>query len=137
MASGIGRQLWEDNLGRAGNPPMADVFISYSRRDKAFVRALCHALQERGHHLWIDWDGIRSSLPWREEIASGIRQATRLVYIVSPDAIASEYCNWEIDQALEQQKKLIPVVCQEVRRRELRTEISKLQVTRFATKTIL
>jgi hypothetical protein len=58
---------------------MSDVFISYSRRDKAFVRALCHALQQHGHHLWVDWEGIRSSLPWREEIASGIRQATRFV----------------------------------------------------------
>ncbi len=110
---------------------MADVFISYSRRDKAFVRALCHALQERGHQLWIDWDGIRSSLPWREEIANGMRLATRLVYIVSPDAIASEYCNWEIDQALEQQKKLIPVVCREVRSRDLRPEIGQLQVISF------
>jgi WD40 repeat protein len=110
---------------------MSDVFISYSRRDKAFVRALCHALQQHGHHLWVDWEGIRSSLPWREEIASGIRQATRFVYIVSPDAIASEYCNWEIDQALEHQKKLIPVVCREVTRRELRPEIGKLQVISF------
>jgi WD40 repeat protein len=110
---------------------MSDVFISYSRRDKAFVRALCHALQQHGHHLWVDWEGIRSSLPWREEIASGIRQATRFVYIVSPDAIASEYCNWEIDQALEHQKKLIPVVCREVSSRELRPEIGKLQVISF------
>jgi WD40 repeat protein len=110
---------------------MSDVFISYSRRDKAFVRALCHALQQHGHHLWVDWEGIRSSLPWREEIASGIRQATRLVYIVSPDAITSEYCNWEIDQALEHQKKLIPVVCREVSSRELRPEIGKLQVISF------
>jgi hypothetical protein len=58
---------------------MADVFISYSRRDKAFVRALCHALQAHNHQLWVDWDGIRSSLPWQEAILNGIRQATRLV----------------------------------------------------------
>lgn len=52
---------------------MTDVFISYSRRDKAFTRALCHALQGGNHKLWVDWDGIRSSLPWQEEILSGIK----------------------------------------------------------------
>lgn len=110
---------------------MADIFISYSRRDKAFVRALCHALQERGHHLWIDWEGIRSSLPWREEIANGIRQATRLVYILSPDAIASQYCLWEIEQALEHHKKLIPILCREVKSNEVHPAIANLQFISF------
>ncbi|MEM9449676.1 MAG: TIR domain-containing protein [Cyanobacteria bacterium P01_E01_bin.6] len=110
---------------------MTDVFISYSRRDKAFVRALCHALQEREHQLWVDWDGIRSSLPWREEIFNGIRQATRLVYILSPDTIASQYCNWEIDQALELKKKLIPVLCRDVDINTVRADISSLQFISF------
>lgn len=110
---------------------MTDVFISYSRKDKAFVRALCHALQLGGHQLWVDWDGIRSSLPWREEIARGIRQATRCVYILSPDAISSPYCNWEIDQVLEQQKKLIPIICYPVEDSTIRPEIAALQYISF------
>ena len=110
---------------------MTDVFISYSRRDKAFVRALCHALQEHNHQLWVDWDGIRSSLPWREEISNGIRQATRLIYILSPDTIASQYCNWEIDQALKLQKKLIPILCRDVDISTVRPEIASLQFISF------
>ncbi|MEB3212653.1 MAG: TIR domain-containing protein [Leptolyngbyaceae bacterium] len=110
---------------------MTDVFISYSRRDKAFVRALCHALLGRGHHLWVDWDGIRSSLPWREEITSGIRQATRFVYLVSPDAIASPFCDWEVEQALALQKKLIPVLCREVDIDTVRSDVSSLQFISF------
>ncbi|MEO0985567.1 MAG: toll/interleukin-1 receptor domain-containing protein, partial [Cyanobacteria bacterium J06639_14] len=110
---------------------MTDVFISYSRRDKAFVRALCHALQEHNHQIWVDWDGIRSSLPWREEITNGIRQATRFVYIISPDTIDSQYCTWEIDQALAQQKKLIPVLCREVDVNAVRSEIASLQFISF------
>ena len=110
---------------------MIDVFISYSRRDKAFVRALCHSLQANGHQLWVDWEGIRSSEPWREEISQGIRDAKRMVYIVSPDTIASPYCDWEVDQAFELQKKVIPILCREVDISAVRQDVSALQFISF------
>lgn len=110
---------------------MSEVFISYSRRDKAFVRALCHGLLQSHHKVWVDWDGIRSSQPWEAEIASGIQQATRFVYIISPDSVQSQYCNWEIDEALKHQKKLIPVVCREIDIEQLRPEVAALQFISF------
>ena len=36
---------------------MASVFISYSRRDKAFAQSLHSALIAAGHDVWIDWGG--------------------------------------------------------------------------------
>jgi hypothetical protein len=54
-----------------------------------------------------------------------------LVYILSPDAAASEYCQWEIDLALEHHKKLVPVVCREISSRTLRPEIATLQFISF------
>ena len=37
---------------------MADVFISYSRKDKAFVQVLHQALAESKYDAWIDWQDI-------------------------------------------------------------------------------
>ena len=109
---------------------MTDVFISYSRRDKAFVRALCDALQTQNHQICIDWDGIRSSQSWKEEIAAGIRAAARFVYILSPDSLASKYWNWEVEHAITL-KKLISVLCQEVDLNRVHSEIIRLQLISF------
>lgn len=110
---------------------MTDVFISYCRRDKAFVRALCHSLQSNGHQLWVDWEGIQASEPWREEISKGIRNAKRMVYILSPDTVASPYCDWEVDQAFDLQKKLIPILCRDVDISTVREDVSALQFISF------
>ena len=37
---------------------MADVFISYSRKDHRFVEKLAGALNTAGHDVWIDVLGI-------------------------------------------------------------------------------
>ena len=37
---------------------MADVFISYSRRDQAFVRRLHDALVAAGRETWVDWERL-------------------------------------------------------------------------------
>ena len=44
---------------------MADVFVSYSRHDKAFVERLDKALSERQREAWVDWEGI---LPTEENL---------------------------------------------------------------------
>lgn len=41
---------------------MADVFISYSRKDHEFVEGLAAALNTAGRDVWIDVLGIRASL---------------------------------------------------------------------------
>jgi len=40
---------------------MADVFISYSRKDIAFARLLHKALADNGLDTWIDWQDIPPS----------------------------------------------------------------------------
>ena len=43
---------------------MADLFISYSRKDQPFVRRLSDALVARGRETWVDWEGIAPSAKW-------------------------------------------------------------------------
>lgn len=54
---------------------MAQVFISYSRKDKRFVQALFDALTREKKDTWADWDDIPPTAKWLREIYDGIEAA--------------------------------------------------------------
>lgn len=92
---------------------MPDVFISYSRRDKAFVQVLHQALLKSNYDSWVDWEDIPLTADWWEEIKAGIESADTFVFVISPDSIASQICRQEIDYAVEHNKRLVPIVRRE------------------------
>jgi WD40 repeat protein len=49
------------------------VFISYSRKDKAFVQKLNDALDAAGVQAWVDREGIELASDWMERITSSIQ----------------------------------------------------------------
>ncbi len=67
---------------------MTDVFISYSRKDKAFVQVLHQALTQSKYDAWVDWQDIPLTADWWEEIKSGIEAADTFVCVISPDSMA-------------------------------------------------
>lgn len=89
---------------------MADVFISYSRKDIAFAHILVDALKFNELETWIDWEDIPPSADWLNEIYRAIEAADNFVYIVSRNSKNSEVCSKEIRHALENQKRLVPIV---------------------------
>jgi WD40 repeat protein len=89
---------------------MADVFISYSRKDKSFVQALHTALGKQNREVWIDWQDIPLTADWWQEIEAGIEAAESFVFVISPDSIASKICCKEIAHAVHHHKRLVPVV---------------------------
>src|SRR5687768_359354 len=93
---------------------MADVFISYSRKDQEFARRLHGALTAQGHDVWVDWEDIPLTAEWLKEIYRGIEEAGAFVFVISPDSLASEVCRQEVDYALANNKRIIPVVRREV-----------------------
>jgi hypothetical protein len=92
---------------------MADIFISYSRKDKAFATKLHEALEVRQRQAWVDLEDIPPSAEWREKIKSGIEGARAFVIVLSPDSIISSECLKEIDYAAANHKRFIPVVSRE------------------------
>ncbi len=89
---------------------MTDVFISYSRKDKAFVQKLHNALQAEKRDTWVDWESIPLTADWWAEIQEGIENADAFVFIISPDSVTSAVCQQEIDHAAGHNKRLIPIV---------------------------
>ena len=66
---------------------MAEVFISYARKDKGFVRDIHAALQKVNRDTWIDWRSIPDSAKWRAEIFAAIEAADNFLFVISPDSV--------------------------------------------------
>jgi hypothetical protein len=67
----------------ADRPSKHDVFMSYSRRDKEFVRRLYDALEEHQRHAWVDWEGIPPSADWMREVFAAIESADVFVLVLT------------------------------------------------------
>lgn len=91
-----------------------DAFISYCRRDKPFVQKLYETLLQDGREIWIDWGNIPVTADWRREIREGIERANAVIFVLSPDFLASNECMIELRQAEEFNKRLIPIVYRDV-----------------------
>jgi hypothetical protein len=89
---------------------MAELFISYAREDKEFVQQLHRALETKGRKVWIDLEGILPSAEWRREIFEAIEAADAIVLIMSPHSAASKICSDELTHAIQNNKRIIPVL---------------------------
>ncbi|MFN8374414.1 MAG: TIR domain-containing protein [Anaerolineae bacterium] len=86
-----------------------DVFISYSRRNAEFATRLHSALDLAGIKAWLDNEDIPLSQPWWEEIKQGINNSGVFLFICSPDSISSQVCHCEVNHAIAQHKRIIPI----------------------------
>ncbi len=93
---------------------MADVFISYSRKDTDFVRRLHEALATGERDTWVDWEDIPLTAEWWSEIQEGIDSADTFVFILSPDSARSKVCFDEVEYAYQNNKRIVPILRREV-----------------------
>lgn len=89
---------------------MADIFISYSRKDIAFARLLNQALYSSDLDTWIDWERIPIGEQWWTEIREAIENANVFMFIISHHSIGSPICRDEINIALQNNKRIIPII---------------------------
>lgn len=98
---------------------MTDIFISYSRKDESFVRRLHAILVEQHKDVWVDWEDIPRGSDWLQEIYAAVEAADLFLVVISPDSMISEVCNQEIHHAIENGKRIIPVIRREIDERQL------------------
>ncbi len=104
----------------------ANVFISYSRRNKEFVQQLHSALEATGREVWVDWESIPVAGDWWQEIQLGIELADTFLFVISPHSAASKVCGQEIEEALKHNKRLVPVVYEDVLPEQVHPELARL-----------
>ena len=93
---------------------MAHIFISYSRKNSDFVRKLNNDLQRSGRDTWVDWEDIPRGEPWLNQIYQGIEQAHTLLCIISRHSLMSEICNEEFTYAFKHNKRVLPLILEQV-----------------------
>ncbi len=102
---------------------MSDVFVSYSRRDSQFVGKLAQSIEDRGKQVWLDTEGIADAEVFPQAIRSAIEQSDAFLFVITPAAVESSYCEHEIDYARELGKRIVPVLRVAVPDAELPAEI--------------
>src|ERR1700722_4654297 len=88
-----------------------NVFISYSRDDLAFAKQLYAALEAFGFGLAMDQRGISAGEDWQKRLGTLILDADTVVFVLSPSSARSEMCAWEVAEAVQLGKRIIPVLC--------------------------
>jgi len=105
---------------------MTTLFISYSRKDLEFAKKLTSSLTDIGLDAWVDWNDIPPTADWWETIENGIESSDAFLCILSPDSVASEVCNREIDHGFKNGKRMIPIIVRDVDKGKTRDDLKKL-----------
>jgi len=104
---------------------MSHIFISYARRDIDFAQKIVDALAENNLDTWIDLKSIPKGENWEKEIDRGIEEADAFLFLISPDSVKAEGCEREIKHAVNNGKRILPIVIRDTNREIIPTEISK------------
>jgi len=92
---------------QVGEIAMADVFISYSKRDRPIVIKLSAFLEAEGYSTWWD-ESLEVAVKYRDIIMQELGEARAVIVVWSEEAIESDWVRAEAGRAL-QLKKLIPI----------------------------
>lgn len=83
-----------------------DAFVSYAREDKDWVLGKpCQALVAHGKDVWIDVEDIRGGASeWWPVVEEGIESAKVMIFVPTPDSVASKVCGRELQRAVDLNK---------------------------------
>src|SRR5262245_61237395 len=109
------------------------VFISYSRADLAFADQLIRGLELCGFDPTIDRTELEPGVTYRPELVTLIREAGTIVFVLSPESLASPNCAWEVEQAAALNKRILPAVCKPLGDAPIPDTLAALQFTHFYT----
>jgi hypothetical protein len=102
-------------------------FLSYAREDKERVRQIAEILIQAGHDPWFD-DALLPGQDWKQKLSQAIHECDSFIYILSPESVESEWCQWEFKEAVKQGKPIIPIM---LRQTKLPRSLSKFQFVDF------
>ena len=90
-----------------------DVFLAYSNNNSDITRRIYRELQKANKVTWFGKGNTDNNVSYEKEIYRGIDSSFNFVFITSPDAIASESNKRQLEYAISQNKRIIPVIVKE------------------------
>ena len=109
------------------NNLMTQVFLSASDQDYALKEKIGKNLMRKGLTIWTNQTDIKTGTAFKQEINKGIEGADNFVYFISLATLRSHYCQEELAQAFAHNKRIIPLLIQEIDLNLLPPKLQELQ----------
>ena len=92
---------------------MSDIFISYSKEDRAQVEVLAHALEAEGFSIW--WDRVIPAGRKYDDVIEEALDAARCVIVLwSKRSVESDWVRNEVQEAADRDV-LVPILIEDVK----------------------
>ena len=92
------------------NNLMTQVFLCHDDQDQDTAEQIRQSLMRRGITVWNYRTDIQTSQDYHGAIARGLEEADNVIFILSPHAAQSDYCQRELAMALQLHKRVIPIL---------------------------
>ena len=93
----------------------APAFLSYAREDSASALRIAADLKRAGTMVWLDQIDIRPGQQWDLEVENALATCAEMIVILSRAAVVSKNVMDEIGYALEENKRVIPLMIEDCR----------------------
>ena len=85
---------------------LGKIFISYSSKDKKFVRRLANAIEKEGYKVWLDEKEIIAGDYLPKKIGKAIKSSKVIIVVLSKNSIFSKWVQYEIISSYGDKKPL-------------------------------
>ena len=106
------------------------IFFSYSRKDSEFVLDLAQKLRSNGIDVWLDQLDIKPGTAWDDAIEDALNISDTLLVVLSKTSVESKNVRDEYSFALEEGKKIVPVLIEDC---TIPFRLRRLQYADFTT----
>ena len=83
------------------------IFVCYAHADDEIVYPEIAELSAQGINVWYD-EGISAGRVWRAAIGDAIKNASAVLFYISPASLNSDHCSREINFALDERIDIVP-----------------------------
>ncbi|MDB9467075.1 TIR domain-containing protein, partial [Dolichospermum circinale CS-539/09] len=110
---------------------LSQVFLAAADKDEVIKQKIRKTLMRESITVWTNKTDIKTGTAFEKAINQGIEGADNFVYLISLDSLQSEYCQQELNQALANNKRIIPLLITETDFKLIPLELKKLQFIDF------
>jgi len=110
---------------------MTDVFVSFAAEDSELCNRIVFELSRYAITAWLHHKDIEKGSDFISSIENGIIKANNVIYIISHNSHNSDYCGRELSIAINNNKRIIPLIIDNIDTAHLPKEVKTLQYIDF------
>lgn len=95
------------------------IFLSYSSLDVSWVEQVAIGLEQKGIDVWFSYNNIQGEEFASDRIQAELRKSQIIIVFLSQNSIHNPYVFFELGAAVAGNKKIIPVVMDDMAAKEM------------------